>query len=71
MELSVKIGDLVKYHGTVGYGCGVGIVVEMELAPGSSGPWATTHVRILAPRASKSGYIVQLQHNLELINECG
>ena len=65
----MKIGDLVKYHGTVGYGRGVGIVVEMELAPGSSGPWATTHVRILAPRASKSGYIVQLQHNLEAISD--
>jgi len=65
----VKVGDLVKYHGTVGYGHGVGIVVEMELAPGSSGPWATTHIRILAPRASKSGYIVQLQRNLEIINE--
>jgi hypothetical protein len=67
----VKIGDLVKYSGTVGYGRGVGIVVEMEAAPGSNGPWATTRVRILAPRASKSGYIVQLQHNLEIINECG
>ena len=28
----MKVGDLVKYHGTVGYGRGVGIVVEMELA---------------------------------------
>ena len=65
----MKVGDLVKYHGTVGYGRGVGIVVEMELALGSSGPCATTHVRILAPRVSKSGYIVQLQHNLEIINE--
>ena len=65
----MKVGDLVKYHGTVGYSGGVGIVVEMELAPGSSGPWATTHVRILAPRASKSGYIIQLQHNLEIISE--
>ena len=65
----MKVGDLVKYHGTVGYGRGVGIVVEMELAPGSSGPWATTHVRVLAPRASKSGYIVQLQHNLEAISD--
>ena len=65
----MKVGDLVKYSGTVGYGGGVGIVVEMELAPGSSGPWATTHVRVLAPRASKSGYIVHHQRNLEVINE--
>ena len=65
----MKVGDLVKYHGTVGYGRGVGIVVEMEPAPGSSGPWATTHVRVLAPRASKSGYIVQLQRNLEVISD--
>jgi hypothetical protein len=63
----MKVGDLVKYHGTVGYGRGVGIVVEMELAPGSSGPAAATHVRVLAPSASKSGYIVQLQHNLEVM----
>ena len=67
----MKVGDLVKYQGTVGYGCGVGIVVDVKPAPGSSGPWATTHIRVLAPRASKSGYIVQLQHNLEIINECG
>ena len=65
----MKVGDLVKYLGTVGYGRGDGSVVEMELAPGSSGPWATTHVRVLAPSASKSGYIVHLPHNLELIND--
>jgi len=65
----MKAGDLVKYPGTVGYSCGVGLVVEMEPAPGSSGPWATTHVRVLAPCASKSGYIVHLQHNLEVISD--
>ena len=65
----MKIGDLVKYLGTVAYGCGLGMVVEMEDAIGAGGTHPTVRVRILAPRASKSGYIVHLQHNLEIINE--
>ena len=64
----MQVGDLVKYLGTVAYGSGIGVVVEVELAPGSSGPPATTRIRIFAPRAAKSGYIVQLPHNLEVIS---
>ena len=64
----MKVGDLVKYPGNVAYGSGTGIVVSMEPAIGTSIPWATTHVRIYAPRASKSGYIVRLEHQLELIS---
>ena len=59
----MKTGDLVKYHGTVGYGCGVGLVVDVVAGD------VNTHVRVLAPCASKSGYIVQLQHNLEIVSD--
>jgi hypothetical protein len=65
----MKVGDLVKYLGTVAYGRGIGIVVEMEPAIAAGGTHPTIRVRILAPSASKSGYVVQLQHNLEVINE--
>jgi len=65
----VKVGDLVKYPGNIAYGRGVGIVVKVTAAVGSSGPWAHHHIRIYAPRASKSGYIVRLEHQLELISE--
>jgi hypothetical protein len=60
----VQVGDLVKYLGTVAYGRGIGIVVEVQLS--SVG---FPRIRIFAPRATKSGYIVQIQHNLELVSE--
>ena len=59
----MKVGDLVKYSGTVGYGRGVGLVVDVVAGD------VNTHVRILAPHASKSGYIVRLQHHLEIISD--
>ena len=65
----MKVGDLVKYSGTVAYGRGIGVVVEMEDAIGTGFSHPTVQVRLLAPTASKSGYIVRLQHHLEVINE--
>ena len=66
----MKVGDLVKYPGTVAYGCGAGLVVEMEDAIGAGGIGPTVQVRIFAPGVTvRSDFVMQLQHNLEVISD--
>ena len=66
----MKVGDLVKYPATIVYGCGVGLVVEMEPAITAGGIHPTVRVWIFAPGIThRSNFVTHLEHNLEIVND--